>query len=77
MAAPRVAGCIGYLECKVIAEPHNQQQYDLFIGEVIASQADSDVYSEGRWYFEGHDDKRTLHYISGGAFFSIGEQFSV
>jgi flavin reductase (DIM6/NTAB) family NADH-FMN oxidoreductase RutF len=77
MAAPRVAGCIGYLECKVITEPHNQQKYDLFIGEVIAAQADSDVYSEGRWHFEGHDEKRSLHYISGGAFFSIGEQFDV
>jgi len=77
MAAPRVAGCIGYLECKVIPEPHNQQKYDLFIGEVIAAQADADVYSEGRWHFEGHDEKRSLHYISGGAFFSIGEQFQV
>lgn len=77
MAAPRVAGCIGYLECKVINEPHNQQKYDLFIGEVIAAQADADVYSEGRWHFEGHEEKRSLHYISGGAFFSIGEQFQV
>ncbi len=75
LAAPRVAGCIGYLECKVITEPHNQTTYDLFIGEVVAAQADSDVYSEGRWHFEGHDEKRSLHYISGGAFFSTGEQF--
>ncbi len=77
MAAPRVAGCIGYLECKVIQETHNQQKYDLFIGEVIAAQADADVYSEGRWHFDGHDEKRTLHYISGGAFFSIGDQFTI
>ncbi len=77
MVAPRVAECVGYLECRVINEPHNQQQYDLFIGEVIAAQADADVYSQGRWHFEGHDEKRTLHYIAGGAFFSIGEQFSV
>ena len=77
VAAPRVAGCIAYLECKVINEPHNQQQYDLFIGEVVAAQADSDVYQDGHWSFEGHDDKRSLHYIAGGAFFSIGEQFKV
>jgi flavin reductase (DIM6/NTAB) family NADH-FMN oxidoreductase RutF len=77
MAAPRVAGCIAYLECKIISEPHNQQQYDLYIGEVVAAQADADVYSEGRWHFDGHDDKRSLHYISGGAFFSTGEQFHV
>jgi len=77
VGAPRVAGCIAYLECKVVSEPHNQQQYDLFIGEVVAATADSEVYRDGRWNFEGHDDKRSLHYIAGGAFFSIGEQFNV
>ena len=77
MAVPRVQGCIGYLECKVIPEPHNEQKYDLFIGTVIAAQADAEVYSAGRWHFDGHDEKRSLHYISGGAFFSIGEQFQV
>lgn len=77
MDVPRVAGCIGYLECRVIPEPHNQQRYDLFIGEVIAAQADVDVYSNGHWHFDGHDAKRSLHYIAGGAFFSIGEQFNV
>jgi hypothetical protein len=43
----------------------------------VAAQADADVYSEGRWHFDGNDDKRSLHYISGGAFFSTGEQFHV
>jgi len=42
-----------------------------------AATADSEVYRDGRWNFEGHDDKRSLHYIAGGAFFSIGEQFNV
>jgi hypothetical protein len=32
-----VDGCIAYLECRIISEPHNQQQYDLFIGEVLAA----------------------------------------
>ncbi|MCD4483776.1 flavin reductase family protein [Chromobacterium vaccinii] len=76
VGAPRVVGCIAYLECRVVQEPHNQQQYDLFIGEVVAAQADSEVYSDGRWHFSD-DAKRSLHYIAGGAFFATGEAFSV
>lgn len=77
VAAPHVAGCIAYLECRIISEPHNQQQYDLFIGEVVFARADPAVWHDGHWQFDGHDDKRSLHYIAGGSFFSIGEQFSV
>ncbi|WP_199153633.1 flavin reductase family protein [Chromobacterium sp. ASV23] len=78
VAAPRVAGCIAYLECKVVPEPHNQQRYDLFIGEVVAAQADDAVFRAGHWHFEDADAaKRSLHYIAGGAFFATGEAFSV
>ena len=77
VAAPHVDGCIAYLECRIISEPHNQQRYDLFIGEVLAARADPDVWHYGHWQFDGHDDKRSLHYIAGGNFFSIGEQFAV
>ena len=77
VAAPHVAGCIAYLECRIISEPHNQQQYDLFIGQVVAARADPDVWHDGHWQFEDHDEKRSLHYIAGGNFFSIGQQFSV
>ncbi|KAF1068005.1 MAG: Flavoredoxin [Pseudomonas citronellolis] len=75
--APVVDGCIAYLECRVIDEPHNQQAYDLFIAEVTAAYADSRVFSNGRWHFEGHDELRTLHYQAGGAFFVIGDSFTV
>ena len=47
---PLVQGCVGWLECRVIPEPHNQQTYDLFIGEVVAAWADSRVFSDGRWH---------------------------
>jgi len=75
--APHIGGVIAYLECRVISEPHNQQQYDLFIGQVLAARADATVWQEGHWQFDGQDDKRSLHYIAGGHFFSTGEQFSV
>lgn len=72
--APLLEGCVGWLECRVVAEPHNQQAYDLFIGEVVAAWADAEVFSEGRWHFEGATvDRRTLHYVAGGSFFVTGD----
>ncbi|MNN99414.1 hypothetical protein D3C81_2190490 [compost metagenome] len=66
-------GCVAWLECKLLPEPHNHQQYDLFLAEVIAAQADERVFSDGRWHFEGHDELRTLHHVAGGHFLTIGE----
>lgn len=70
--APLLEGCVAWLECRLLPEPHNHQQYDLFLAEVIAAQADSRVFSEGRWHFEGHDSLRTLHHVAGGHFLTIG-----
>jgi flavin reductase (DIM6/NTAB) family NADH-FMN oxidoreductase RutF len=74
-----VAGCVGWLECKVIPEPHNQQAYDLFIGEVIAAHADTRVFRDGHWYYEPETDPalQTLHYIAGTNFLSVSNWFSV
>ena len=70
--APMLEGCVAWLECRVLPEPHNHQQYDLFLAEVIAAQADERVFSEGHWHFEGHDQMRTLHHVAGGNFLAIG-----
>jgi flavin reductase (DIM6/NTAB) family NADH-FMN oxidoreductase RutF len=75
--APLLEGCVAWLECKVIAEPHIQNTYDLFLGEVVAAYADERVFSNGRWHFEGHDDLRTIHHVAGGGFFAIGEAFNI
>ena len=80
IAAPLVTGCVAWLECKLIAEPHIQDTYDLFLGEVIAAHADERVFSDGRWHFEGpngenYDDLRTIHHVAGGNFMAIGEAF--
>jgi flavin reductase (DIM6/NTAB) family NADH-FMN oxidoreductase RutF len=72
--APLVAGSSAWLICKVIPEPHNQQTYDLFIGEVVAAYADSRVFRNGHWEFDKADPRwRSLHYIAGGQFYAIGE----
>lgn len=73
IGAPLLKGCVAWLECKVICEPHNQNTYDLFIAEVVAAYADERVFSDGRWHFDGHDDLRTIHHIAGGSFFVTGE----
>lgn len=78
IGAPLVADCVGWLECRIVAEPHNQQQYDLFIGEVVAAQADPRVFRDGRWTFDHADDSlRTLHYVAGGHFFTTGASVDV
>ncbi len=72
--APLIDGCIGWLECRVIQEPHNQNTYDLFIAEVVAAYADARVFSHDRWHFD-HDELRSIHYVAGGSFFTTGPAF--
>lgn len=81
ITAPLLEGCVAWLECKVIPEPHNQNTYDLFIAEVVAAYADERVFSQNehgqyRWHFEGHDELRTIHHVAGGFFFVSGESTS-
>ena len=73
--APLIQGCVAWLECKLIPEPHIQSAYDLVLAEVIAAHADERVFSNGRWHFEGNDELRTIHHVAGGAFMAIGEAF--
>ncbi len=73
--APLVQGCIAWLECRRIPEPHNEQAYDLFLGEVVAAWADDRVFRDGRWHFDDADDSlRSLHHIAGGHFYAIGNE---
>lgn len=72
--APLVPGCVAWLVCRVVPEPHNQQTYDLFIGEVTDAWADERVFHDGRWFFDqAPDELRTLHHVAGGHFFAIGQ----
>lgn len=71
---PFVAGCSAWLACRLIPEPHNQQAYDLFIGEVVGAWADTRVFANGHWHFEtAGPEWRSLHYVAGGQFYAIGE----
>lgn len=71
IGAPLVAGCVAWLECRVLPRPDNQQRHDLFLAEVVAAQADDRVFGDGRWNF-AEDDLRTLHYFGGSVFALTG-----
>ncbi len=73
--APLVDGCLAWLECRRLPEPHIEQAYDLFLGEVVAAWADDRVFRDGRWHFDGVDASlRSIHHIAGGHFFAIGDE---
>jgi flavin reductase (DIM6/NTAB) family NADH-FMN oxidoreductase RutF len=66
---PLVAGCVAWLECRRIPEPHAEQAYDTFFGEVVAAHADARVFSQGRWHFDADNAAlHTLHHLGGGQF---------
>lgn len=73
---PFVEGCTGWLACKVIPEIHNQNTYDLFIGEVTAAWSDTRAFKDGHWHFENADPSlRSIHHVAGGNFYAIGEGY--
>ncbi len=76
IAAPLVAGCVAWLECRVLEERATEQRHDLFLAEVVAASADDRVFSGGRWHFED-DALRTIHYVAGGQFFATGAMRAV
>lgn len=76
---PLVNGCVAWLECKLVPEPHNQDRYDLFIGEVTAAWADPRVFADGHWTYNANTptELQTLHYVAGGTFLSASDAFEV
>ncbi|HEJ9094310.1 flavin reductase family protein [Serratia odorifera] len=75
---PFVAGCSAWLACRLIAEPHNQAAHDLFIGEIVGAWSDTRIFSDGHWHFETADPAlRSLHYIAGGHYYTIGDALTV
>jgi flavin reductase (DIM6/NTAB) family NADH-FMN oxidoreductase RutF len=76
VAAPLIEGCLGWLECRVIPEPHIEGAYDLFLAEVVAAWADPDAFADGHWT-AGQGGARSIHYVAGGHFFETGEAFEI
>ncbi len=69
LGLPLIAGCVGWLECRLIPEPHAQEAYDSFFGEVVSAQADGRVFANGRWSFRADNTElHTLHHLGAGLF---------
>jgi flavin reductase (DIM6/NTAB) family NADH-FMN oxidoreductase RutF len=79
IVAPLIEGCVGWLECKLIPEPHIQKTYDLFLGEVVAAHADTRVFENGHWKYDAStpEDLQTLHYVAGNTFLAVANAFAV
>lgn len=69
--APLICGCVAWLECKLISEPHIQNVYDLLLGEVVGAWADDNAFSDGHWHFNDNS-QRTIHHVAGGHYLQIG-----
>ena len=64
---PLLEGCAAWIVFRVVPELHNQEAF-----------ADDRVFVNGRWNFEeAPDDLRTLHYVAGGHFYTIGDALEV
>ena len=76
---PLIKGCAAYLICRLIPEPHHQENYDLFLAEaVVVAWADARVFRDGHWRFDNvGDNLKTLHYVAGGQFYCIGSGMNI
>lgn len=75
-SAALVAGCVGWLVCRLLPEPHNQQAYDLFIGQVTHAWADERAFANGKYrpLAEVPEALRTLHHLGAGRFVVPGRE---
>ena len=77
VGAPLVDGCVAWLECKVIPEPHIAKAYDLFVVEAVAAHADDAVFANGRWRDDVPEEMRSVHHVAGGNYVVDGARVSV
>lgn len=74
IAAPLIAGCAAWLECKVLGFEERLSGGTLVVADVVAAYADPALFLNGRWREAGPD---TLHYVAGGVFYPSGAPFRV
>jgi len=69
LGLPLIEGCVAWMECRLIPEPHTEQAYDTCFAEVVSAFADVRVFSEGKWSFrDDNTELHTLHHLGGGRF---------
>ena len=74
LGLPLVDGCVAWMECRRLPEPHSEGAYDTFFGEVVSAEADARVFADGRWSFRADNaELHTLHHLGGGIYGVIGD----
>ena len=62
-----IKDCAIYVVYKLIPEVHNQQEHDLFIGEVLATWTDDWVFPNRHWKCDDViDEVKSLHSVTDG-----------
>lgn len=75
---PLVDGCAAWILCRRLAQPQLELTHDLFLGQIVRAYADERVFEDGHWKFESaSDEMRTLHYVAGGHFYTIGDPVNI
>ena len=73
VAAPLPAGCVGWLECRLIPERHTEDAYDTCFAEVVAAAADQRIFANGRWdYRDDNTELQSIHHLGAGLFVRPG-----
>ncbi len=68
--APLIEECLGHLECALV-EAITLGDHTLFVGEVIAIQAEKEAF-DGTWLLE-EEEAKPLHHL-GGRFYALLEE---
>ena len=73
--APLLEGCIGWIEC-TIYDSYKTGDHTLFIGRVMAAQADTDAFDfeSGLWSLDD-DEYKPLNYLGGRSYAMLNTPF--
>ncbi len=73
--SPLLEGCVGWIEC-TLHDHYTTGDHTLFIGRVVAAQADSDAFNfeQGRWSPED-DEYKPLMYLGGRTYSLLSSAF--
>ena len=74
--APLLEGCVGWMEC-TLHDHYTMGDHTLFIGRVVAAQADTDAFDfdDGQWSLED-DEFKPLQYLGGNTYSLLSNPFA-
>ncbi|WP_062195479.1 flavin reductase family protein [Caldimonas taiwanensis] len=62
-------GCVAWLECRRLPEPHAEHTYDTWFAEVLCAAANPRIFVDGRWSIRPDNaDLHTLHHLGAGVY---------